>query len=645
MSTITIQCRLVAEEATLRYFWELMAEKNTPLINELLEQLGQHPDFDTWVQAGKMPEKTVENLCKSLEDREPFANQPGRFRTSAVALVKYIYKSWFALQKRRADRLEGKERWLKMLKSDVELERESNCSLDIIRAKAGEILAKVTEGCAPSNQTSSKRKKKKTKKSQATKDLPTLFEIILKAYEQAEESLTRAALAYLLKNDCEVSEVDEDSEKFKKRRRKKEIEIERLRNQLKSRIPKGRDLTGDKWLKTLEEATRNVPENEDEAKAWQAQLLREASSVPFPVAYETSEDMTWFTNEQGRIFVYFNGSAKHKFQVYCDRRQLHWFQRFVEDFQIKKNGDKKGSEKEYPAGLLTLCSTRLRWKESAEKGDPWNVHRLILSCTIDTRLWTLEGTEQVRAEKIAQVEKTISKREQEVNLSKTQLERLQAKHSERERLNNIFPNRPSKPSYRGKSHIAIGVSFSLENPATVAVVDVATKKVLTYRSFKQLLGDNYNLANRLRQQKQRLSHERHKAQKQGAPNSFGDSELGQYVDRLLAKSIVAIAKTYQASSIVLPKLRYMREIIHNEVQAKAEKKIPGYKEGQKQYAKQYRISVHQWSYNRLSQILESQATKAGISIERGSQVIQGSSQEQARDLALFAYNERQLSLG
>ena len=81
--------------------------------------------------------------------------------------------------------------------------------------------------------------------------------------------------------------------------------------------------------------------------------------------------------------------------------------------------------------------------------------------------------------------------------------------------------------------------------------------------------------------------------------NFGESELGQYIDRLIAQKIVANAKTYHAGSIVLPKLGYMGEIIQSEVQAKAEKKIPGYLEGQQRYAKEYRKQVHNWSYGRL----------------------------------------------
>ncbi|MBD2136882.1 hypothetical protein H6F32_04590 [Anabaena sp. FACHB-1237] len=32
-----------------------MAEKNRPLINELLMQMGKHPEIETWRQKGKHP--------------------------------------------------------------------------------------------------------------------------------------------------------------------------------------------------------------------------------------------------------------------------------------------------------------------------------------------------------------------------------------------------------------------------------------------------------------------------------------------------------------------------------------------------------------------------------------------------------------
>jgi transposase len=115
-----------------------------------------------------------------------------------------------------------------------------------------------------------------------------------------------------------------------------------------------------------------------------------------------------------------------------------------------------------------------------------------------------------------------------------------------------------------------------------------------------------------------LHEQRHSAQKQAAPNQFGESELGEYVDRLLAKEIVAIAQKYQASSIVLPKLGDMREIVQSEIQALAEQKCPEFLEGQRNYAKQYRVSVHQWSYGRLIECIQESSSESWDGDRRGT---------------------------
>ncbi|HYX18915.1 MAG TPA: type V CRISPR-associated protein Cas12k [Nostoc sp.] len=634
MSVITIQCRLVAEEDILRQLWELMAEKNTPLINELLAQVGKHPDFETWLEKGKISTKFLKTLVNSLKSQERFAGQPGRFYTSAIALVDYVYKSWFALQKRRKRQIEGKERWLTILKSDLQLEQESQCSLNAIRTKATEIL---TQFPPQSEQNNNQIKGKKTKKSTNSKK-SSLFKIFLTTYEEIQDPLTRYALAYLLKNNCKISELDEDTEEFTRNRRKKEIEIERLKDQLQSRIPKGRDFTREEWLETLEIVTVNVPQTEKEVKAWQAALLRRTADVPFPVAYESNEDMTWLKNEKNRLFVQFNGLGKLTFEIYCDKRHLHYFQRFLEDQEIKRN-----SKNQYSSSLFTLRSGRLAWLSGEQKGEPWKVNQLNLYCALDTRMLTNEGTQQVIEEKVTKINKILVKQKQKDDLNPQQQASITRHQSTLDRIHNPFP-RPSKPNYHGQPSILVGVSFGLEKPVTVAVVDVVKGEVLAYRGVKQLLGKNYNLLNRQRQQQQRLSHKRHIAQKQNAPNSFGESELGQYVDRLLADAIIAIAKNYQAGSIVLPKLRDIREIIQSEIQAKAEKKCPGYKEAQQKYAKEYRMSVHRWSYGRLIESIQSQAAKVGIYTEIVTQPIRGSPQEKARDLAVFAYQERQAVL-
>lgn len=171
-------------------------------------------------------------------------------------------------------------------------------------------------------------------------------------------------------------------------------------------------------------------------------------------------------------------------------------------------------------------------------------------------------------------------------------------------------------------------------------MDALAGKAITYRSIRQLLGENYQLLNRQRQQKQALSHQRRNAQRIAAFNQFGESELGQYIDRLLAKAIVAIAQTYHAGSIVLPKLDNTREMVQSEIQAKAEQKCPEYLEGQQKYAKQYRTSVHQWSYGRLIECIHNQAAKIGIAIESAQQPIRGSPQDKAKELAIAAYHAR-----
>ena len=321
------------------------------------------------------------------------------------------------------------------------------------------------------------------------------------------------------------------------------------------------------------------------------------------------------------------------FQIYCDRRQLHWFQRFLEDQQIKKEGKNSHS-----SGLFTLRSAKLAWKEDKKKnqGEPWNANRLILFCTVDTRFWSSEGTQIARKEKEAKLLKTIDNIKEKGELSPTQQAFVQKKHATLAKLHNSFP-RPSRQLYQGKHNIILGVAMGLDKPATVAIVDGETGKAIAFRSIKQLLGKDYRLLNRQRQQKQTLSHLRHKAQKRSADNQKGESNLGEYVDRLIAKAIVELAQQYQASAIAVPKIEDMREIVQSEVKARAEAKIPGYEEGQKKYAKQYRINVHNWSYGRLIENIVTQASKLGIALEEVKQPVRGSPVEKAQKMAISGY--------
>ncbi|BAY69240.1 type V CRISPR-associated protein Cas12k [Anabaena sp. FACHB-709] len=634
MSQKTIQCRLIASESTRQKLWKLMAESNTPLINELLQQLSKHPDFEKWRRNGKLPSTVVSQLCQPLKTDPSFTGQPSRFYISAIHIVDYIYKSWLTIQKRLQQQLDGKLRWIEMFNSDVELVEISGFSLEAIRTKASEILAITTPESDPKTLLTKRGKTKQSKKSSASNPDRSLSRKLFDAYQETDDILSRSAISYLLKNGCKLNDKEENPEKFAKRRRKVEIQIQRLTDKLTSRIPKGRDLTYSKWLETLFTATTTVPENNAEAKRWQDILLTRSSSIPFPVVFETNEDLVWSTNEKGRLCVHFNGLSDLIFEVYCDSRQLYWFKRFLEDQQTKRK-----SKNQHSSGLFTLRNGRLAWQQGEGKGEPWNIGHLALYCCVDNRLWTAEGTEQVRQEKAEEITKFITKMKDKSDLSETQLAFIKRKESTLTRINNSF-DRPSKPLYQGQSHILVGVSLGLEKPATIAVVDAIAGKVLTYRSLRQLLGDNYELLNRQRRQQRSLSHERHKAQKSFSPNQFGASELGQYVDRLLAKEIVAIAQTYKAGSIVLPKLGDIREIVQSEIQAIAEAKCPSSSEIQQKYAKQYRVNVHQWSYGRLIQSIQSKAAQIGIVIEEGKQPIRGSPQDKAKELALYAYSLR-----
>ena len=80
--------------------------------------------------------------------------------------------------------------------------------------------------------------------------------------------------------------------------------------------------------------------------------------------------------------------------------------------------------------------------------------------------------------------------------------------------------------------------------------------------------------------------------------------------------------------------------IQSEIDTKAQQKIPGYVEGQKKYATQIRINLHNWSYNRVSESIANKAGQSGIEIEYGDQTARASPNDRAREIALSAYAKR-----
>ena len=714
MSKITIQCRLITSEETRRYLWQLMAQRNTPLVNELLELVSQHPEFEVWCRRGTLPDDAVEQLCQPLRQDPRFVGQPGRFYSSAIDMVQQTYEAWVASNRAKQASLDGKKRWVETIESDAQLAEMANFSPEAIYTKAREILEQVsTQLLSP---TTPPEQPKRTKKSKKNEEDSSVIDRLFELSNTTEDLLSRRAIIHLLKHGCQVNEQEEDPEKLSLRLAGKRKEIERLEEQLQARHPRGRACTEQEAQERIMRAI-SLPEHPglmfslylswallcaptpssrqlillwllkrickfEEAKLhsefldWEENfpsnrlnLMRSPKNLPYPILYGTQDPRKWYRNKKGRICLSFNGLGKHTFEVQCDRRQLSLFELFMEDWQTL---NAKGNEKQYSGSKLLLRKATLFWQEPTQKiikkksnrqpnaqtvppleneatqqgcgrnSDPWNRYRLKLHCTIDTNLLTLEGTEQICQEKLAERSKELESRSQKSKLDEDQA--LNRERAKQERLQNAKNFRRSqRPLYKGNSDILLGVSFNLAEPATVAVVRGSDAAVLAYRSIRQLLGENYRLLNRQRQQQQRHAGQRRKNQQKGASKQLSESELGLYVDRLLAKEIITLAKQFQAGSIVLTDLKGLRERIQSELDAKAEQKIPGNRAAQSLYAKQYRMQVHRWSHHRLAQNIHSQAAKVGIMVELGYQPFQGSPQEKARDLAIAAYHARQIA--
>jgi hypothetical protein len=129
MAVITIQCRLIAEEKTLHDLWKLMTEPSNLLVSEILEQITIHPELERWINQGYIPFETIKSIVTKLKQQPKFQEIPGRFSISAETLVKEIYQSWFAVQKKKRNQIWGKKRWLEILKSEVELLQITGLSL------------------------------------------------------------------------------------------------------------------------------------------------------------------------------------------------------------------------------------------------------------------------------------------------------------------------------------------------------------------------------------------------------------------------------------------------------------------------------------------------------------------------------------
>jgi len=628
MDALTIRCRLVAGEEARHRLWTLMAEANTPLITRLIDLINGHGDVEAWQRRGRLPAGLVHAWCQDLRMGPPYTGQPAQFYLSAAHTVEQMYASWFALHDRARRARDGHRRWLGMLRSDTQLALDAGLALDALRREAASVLARASRetGIGADGVRGSERSR--------------LYRHLMAAYDSAPVA-SRCAIALVLKGGLTVPDTEEDLDRLARRCRAVEIRIERLTERLVGRRPVGRTLTDDAYLRALTAMIEALPADEVEARFWQDALLRAPDPLPFPLHQRDNGAMRWSRDASGRIRVRISGLAGDRFAVYGDRRQMHWFGRFVEDQRIQREG-------RHSSALFTLRSAHLAWQVRAaaavdrmgDRGDnPWERYGLTLFCTVDARLWTREGTEAVRREKAVAVGATLTRLREKGDLSEAQRGYERRLTSTLERLDG-YEGRPGAHSSGGNPDIVLGVGMGRDVPVMVAVVEARQATILASYTAHQLLGDDGHLLARRRREQVREGHRHHVATRRGVALLSGESQLGLHVDRLLARAIVAVARRHRAGALALPLLGDVREAAEAEVRVRAERKRPGYKEGQREYAKQYRASVHRWPVGQLVASLRAAATRQGIPVEEGRQPLGGAPRERTRDVALDAYRSR-----
>ncbi|MCY7276810.1 MAG: type V CRISPR-associated protein Cas12k, partial [Phormidesmis sp. CAN_BIN44] len=380
-----------------------------------------------------------------------------------------------------------------------------------------------------------------------------------------------------------------------------------------------------------------------------------------------------FPSEQ--LCVRFKGLRHSIFKIQCDRRQLSTFRQFLTDYQFHYQAPKK---ERFSQALFVLKTAQLIWRPNTQnhhrKSDstsqsqsseskPWQTHRLYLHCNIGTQLLTAEGTEETRQQVRQETLKTLKGREllseeelQELELTANQRSHIKRLQSTLSRLENPSPDRPSIIRYQGNPLITVGVSLNSQTPLTACVIDLQTGSILECQNTKQLLTvrnikvkrgkqsilqlklADWRLVNKLHVRRQRNLLKQPKQYQQGQyQETDSESNLGLYVERLLASRLTLLAIKWNASSIAVPDLKHIRERLESDIQARARRKHPMEKELQDKYAKRFRTSIHRWSYSRLVKCIRDRAAKEGTQVITGEQPIQADPKQRARRVGMSAH--------
>ncbi|AFY95134.1 type V CRISPR-associated protein Cas12k [Chamaesiphon minutus] len=714
MSLITFPFRLDAlgktpkdREQVRRYFWELMTQQHTPLINRLNLLVAEHPKFANWQIKNTVDADDLLCLWRSLKKQPQFQGIPDRACVSARLVTHNTYESWLALQADRQEKLTKLLNSVEILKPDVELIAIGSCNLDVIRNRAKEVLSEVN------TQISNDSEKKKSQKAIEG----GIYKILYDKHRKTDDLVEKCAIAYLIKNRFKINsdETEEDVKKLNARRHTKQKEIEIIQKQLHSRLPKGRPWAG----RDIFGEIASIDVRETEWNSIESALLKQQTFMPHPILFESSDDLIWaepekfqlkdlqveagksgsteldeFQNEnfQGeqansvesrkRVCVGFKSfEEKYAFEVAGDYRHIHAVWQALKERKIyDKNIDENTS------ALFLVRSATLIWrdykknenrivrrrkannKRSKREGGtagtkpdslrapafydpefPWNRYQLFLHCTIETLYVSKEGTElklEMQKKPITKalqtLEKNITESEEKGESTKNRKDRHSRQSGTLRRMECYDDNyeRPSKSLYTGQPHIVTGIALGASGLVTATIVDTSSGKILECRGRKALLGKQDRLVNRRQFQRQLNMRRRTQNQRRGANNQFGEANLGDTIDRHIANAVVDFAKTYQSGCIVLPDMEDYRRRKQSEMAALAERECSGWKGVEKKFAKAQNVKIHSWSYGRSIEYITNQAEKEGMLVKIGRQPIHGSSQEQAKQMAIEVYQDK-----
>jgi hypothetical protein len=649
-----------SSEDVRQHLWQLFLISSA-LIDELLDRLSQHPNFQTWLQQGNLPDDDLKACWLGLKTSPLYDEKlPGRFFSSVQSMVKTTYASWLALHQQKQRRLNGLNRLTKIVYSDETLLEMCDVSFAQLQANAESMLSKIDKEIANSE-----------------KLLSRINLLFTKHGELPEEDIIgRSAIAYLIRHGCKIESKIESTEKFKNWFRKKRKETRRLEKQLAGHFPKGRDVQDKTLISCLENINRDDFADDLEYMLWHNPISRNAPPLPHPIKFSNTdlrwvklyrrqykckraasgEVIEWIELTQ-RLFVEFNGLTKgsnYVFEVYCDRRQLPMFQHFFKDYQLSSKSKHKDNDRteKYSSGLFVLRSADLLWEQQESQNryrsetlspqtadEPWNTNQLYLHCAIETDLLTAEGTSKIQQQKLQKANNTIAKQLKNDNPSVKQQQSLKSNQTSLAALTRSLP-RPSSQIERVNPQIIVGLIFDPVKPIYLAVVDVITGKTIAFLSTRQLLGDKYPKLSEYRLKQQQNSNHRRKQNQQRQFHQPTESTQGEHLDRLLAKAVIQVAQEFKAASIVLPPVNNSIEKIQSELEAYAEEEIPEDIETQQKLNRKKSVVIHKWSYNRLSGYIRSNAAKLDIAVEMGALPSPGTPPMQAAEIAISAYNSR-----